>query len=600
MDAFGEIVLRFQDMAYGCAQATLGDFHLAQDAAQDAFVEAYRSLPNLANPKAFPGWFRRIVVGKCSRISRKRKLPETPLEMAGNVADQSLGPEEHAVKMEMKTAVLEAIQSLPEKERLVTTLFYIDGCSQQQVAEFLEIPVTTVKNRLYRARKRLKESMMTMVEQVLVTNRPSNNTTFKETVMKIIQANEKAHLAGLAELFYAGEAKDFRNRREVEDGRVADSHYDWEATRVGVVDGEVAAVWSVYDVAMRIGTARVKVAGHNFCKLLPGFDGQDWLDRTAEACMKDLPGYGYDLAVHQGDFEEISTDLGFSPAWRELHWSACPEDLPVEEFDGKLHAFEELTDLPEIAELYNRDNDQVTGTAVRPTFRKNKHPNTGPSFYWTDEAGKLAGYVFGGFPSGENERLGVEETAGDPETCLRILKKLALECNASEIWFIRLPYQSRMGRYLRSLDRRELLCDNPRGMRLKIQIGALRPKGPGTMRYMARIINLRSLFEKLCDALRLRLKKTCFYAFNGTLTIGYGGEDVTLEMDQGVVSVAAAGTRPSEHALRGKHGIVQLVLGSETPEDILATGDLSITGQAAELAVALFPNQYPQMPNQVL
>ena len=51
LDTFGEIVGRFQDMAYGCAYALVGDFHLAQDAAQEAFLEAYRSLDHLQQSK---------------------------------------------------------------------------------------------------------------------------------------------------------------------------------------------------------------------------------------------------------------------------------------------------------------------------------------------------------------------------------------------------------------------------------------------------------------------------------------------------------------------------------------------------------------------
>jgi DNA-directed RNA polymerase specialized sigma24 family protein len=54
--AFGELVVRFQDMAYGYAYAILGDAHLAQDAAQEAFIAAYQKLAQLREPAAFPGW----------------------------------------------------------------------------------------------------------------------------------------------------------------------------------------------------------------------------------------------------------------------------------------------------------------------------------------------------------------------------------------------------------------------------------------------------------------------------------------------------------------------------------------------------------------
>ena len=55
LKAYGQVVRRFQDMAYGYAYSLLGDFHLAEDAAQEAFVQAYRDLGKLAIPAAFPG-----------------------------------------------------------------------------------------------------------------------------------------------------------------------------------------------------------------------------------------------------------------------------------------------------------------------------------------------------------------------------------------------------------------------------------------------------------------------------------------------------------------------------------------------------------------
>ena len=58
LDAYGRIVRQFQDMAVGYAYSILGDFHLAEDAAQEAFIEAYPILSRVYGPVAFPGWFR--------------------------------------------------------------------------------------------------------------------------------------------------------------------------------------------------------------------------------------------------------------------------------------------------------------------------------------------------------------------------------------------------------------------------------------------------------------------------------------------------------------------------------------------------------------
>ncbi len=61
LDAYEPIVRRFQDMAVGYGYARMGDMHLAEDAAQEAFITAYLALPSLQEPAAFPGWFRQIM-----------------------------------------------------------------------------------------------------------------------------------------------------------------------------------------------------------------------------------------------------------------------------------------------------------------------------------------------------------------------------------------------------------------------------------------------------------------------------------------------------------------------------------------------------------
>jgi len=172
LDAFGEIVSRFQDMAYGCAYAVLGDFHLAQDAAQEAFLQAYRSLAKLAEPKAFPRWFRKIVLRCCSRVTRRKSLPTASIEAVADVPSHARDPGTAAERREMKDAVIAAIRALPDNQRMVTTLYYINGYSQKDIAEFLEVPVTTVNNRLHASRKRLKERMTGMVEKTLKEHAP--------------------------------------------------------------------------------------------------------------------------------------------------------------------------------------------------------------------------------------------------------------------------------------------------------------------------------------------------------------------------------------------------------------------------------------------
>ena len=187
--AFGEIVRRFQDLAFACAYAVLGDFHLAEDAAQEAFITAWRNLDQLRKPESFPGWFKRIVLTQCNRLTRGKRLQTVALELADVPAPES-DPYTAYEGQERRLRVLAAIRELPEHERMVTLLFYIGDYSQNEIAAFLEAPLTTVKKRLFCARRRLHERMLDMVRDTLQEQRPSRNEQFTETVALFNEALE--------------------------------------------------------------------------------------------------------------------------------------------------------------------------------------------------------------------------------------------------------------------------------------------------------------------------------------------------------------------------------------------------------------------------
>lgn len=185
LGAFDMIVQCFRDMAVGYAYSILGDFHLAEDAAQEAFVQAYRDLKKLRKPQAFPSWFRRIVFKYCDRITRRRHHSTIPFERIAEPADLSRSPVEIVQKKEDQDAVLGSIKALPEHERLATTLFYIDGYSMAEVGDFLELPLGTVKSSLHSARKKLKERMVEMVEKTLKSHAPGKE--FNEQIRRVLE-----------------------------------------------------------------------------------------------------------------------------------------------------------------------------------------------------------------------------------------------------------------------------------------------------------------------------------------------------------------------------------------------------------------------------
>ena len=180
-DAFAVLVRRFQDMAVGYGYSILHDFHLAEDAAQEAFFEAYRSLSKLREPAAFAGWFRHIVFKQCDRITRRHAVATVPLDSAAE-------PVQAGREEERKAQVLEAMRHLPEHERSTMTLFYIGGYSMEEVGTFLEVPVSTIKGRLHSARERLRTMLVDSVADDLRARRPSRTEAFANAVVDLLTA----------------------------------------------------------------------------------------------------------------------------------------------------------------------------------------------------------------------------------------------------------------------------------------------------------------------------------------------------------------------------------------------------------------------------
>lgn len=191
LSAFDEIVRRFQDMAVGYAFSVLGDAHLAEDAAQEAFLSAWRYLAQLDHPPAFPVWFRAVLRTQCGRLTRRRHLPLLPLEAVIHRASGNPSPQDLVETGEMREGVHSALAALPEPEREPTVLYYMGGSSVREIAAFLDLPPSTVKNRLHTARKRLRERLSPMaegIEERLRDQRPSRDGRFAAEVLAEVVA----------------------------------------------------------------------------------------------------------------------------------------------------------------------------------------------------------------------------------------------------------------------------------------------------------------------------------------------------------------------------------------------------------------------------
>ncbi len=179
--SFGILVRRYQGAVYGLTYHMVRNFADAEDLAQEAFLRAYLELRQLRDPSRFAGWLRRITHSICSMWLRSQRISYVSLDTRKEDTNAVLMPAQdksdpalEVERRELCDAVLKAINSLSEKNRLVVTLFYMDGLSYRQISDFLEVPVTTIESRLHKARKQLKAGMMQMVEQDFNEKKPGS------------------------------------------------------------------------------------------------------------------------------------------------------------------------------------------------------------------------------------------------------------------------------------------------------------------------------------------------------------------------------------------------------------------------------------------
>ena len=172
VEAFGVLVQKYHRAIYGLAFHLLKNFDDAQDITQDVFIEAFQNLGQLRDPTRFAAWIRGITVNLCKMWLRQHTrtvlLEEMNNECQNCLLDRSISdPAEECENMELHDTVMKAIDSLSEKNRLVITLYYINGMSYKEIAAFLDVPVTTIEGRMHRAKKQLKEEMIEMLKEIL-------------------------------------------------------------------------------------------------------------------------------------------------------------------------------------------------------------------------------------------------------------------------------------------------------------------------------------------------------------------------------------------------------------------------------------------------
>jgi RNA polymerase sigma factor (sigma-70 family) len=162
-DAYGELVRRYQQVVYNVALRQTGDRQEALDLAQETFVRAYRLLGSFDQTRPFGPWIARVAVHVAVSAYQRRPAPTVPLVVTHDseriLPDPAPGPEQQALAAERSASLRRAIALLPPHYRAVIELRHFQELTYEEIAAALGIPLSGVKSHLFRARRRLRETL---------------------------------------------------------------------------------------------------------------------------------------------------------------------------------------------------------------------------------------------------------------------------------------------------------------------------------------------------------------------------------------------------------------------------------------------------------
>jgi len=174
LEAFNQLVLRYQNLLFGIALRVLNDEDVASDAVQEALISAFRRFHTFRGD-SLRSWLARVVVNACyDEMRKKRRQHSVPLEQYNAEGDEietsfwlvdaQANPEVQFETTELEGAIQKSLNKLPSIYRLILVLVDIEGLSYEEAALAARVPVGTVKSRLARARLQMQKSLQSAGE----------------------------------------------------------------------------------------------------------------------------------------------------------------------------------------------------------------------------------------------------------------------------------------------------------------------------------------------------------------------------------------------------------------------------------------------------
>ena len=163
--AFTELVKKHQTKVHVIAWRKIGDYHFAEEIAQDVFIQVYSKLHKLKNPKRFDGWIYVITINRCKNWIKRNKaeyqfIEDTPVEeieeySINQYESEQLKDTEEEIE-HRREIVKKLLDTLPESERTIMDLYYFGGMTAKEISNTLGVSLNTIKSKLHRARTSLK------------------------------------------------------------------------------------------------------------------------------------------------------------------------------------------------------------------------------------------------------------------------------------------------------------------------------------------------------------------------------------------------------------------------------------------------------------
>lgn len=162
-EAFEELVKRYQRQIFNLAYRLTNNYDDAGDLTQEVFIHLLKVLDKFDGSRKFFPWMYRTATNVCYNALKKRPKESFPLDnvvdFSPAIPDRETQPEEHFEKIEIQDTVHKALAELPENFRVPMVLRYLEDMSYQQIADAMDLPVSTIETRLYRGRLLLQKRL---------------------------------------------------------------------------------------------------------------------------------------------------------------------------------------------------------------------------------------------------------------------------------------------------------------------------------------------------------------------------------------------------------------------------------------------------------